>query len=71
MQSAALLETVSAAALRSRLKRYDTIETTIQCSFLELLGGAVSRVDIYGRGWESKAGLTARRLEASVCIMHE
>ena len=37
-QSASLLEAVSAAALRSRLKRYDTVETEIQCNFLELLG---------------------------------
>lgn len=65
MQSAGLLEAVSAAALRSRLKRYDCVETSIQCNFLELLGGAVSHVDIHGKGWESKAGLTARLLEAS------
>ena len=63
MQSAGLLEAVSAAALRSRLKRYDTVETSIQCNFLELLNGAVSHVDIQGKGWESKAGLTARLLE--------
>lgn len=65
LQSAGLLETVATTALRYRLKRHDTVETKIQCNFLELLMGAVSGVQIRGTGWESRAGLTARVLEAS------
>lgn len=63
LQSAGVLEAVAKAALSSRLRRYDKVETSIDCNFLGLLTGSVQRVDIYGTGWESRAGLTARTLE--------
>lgn len=63
LQSAGLLEAVATAALRSRLRRHDQVETEISCNLLGLLAGRVHSVHIYGKGWESRAGLTARILE--------
>lgn len=65
VQSSGLLEAVATAALRSRLRRYDKVETSIDCNILGLLTGAVQHVDITGTGWESRAGLTARLLEVN------
>ena len=65
-QSAGLLEAVATAALRTRLRRYNKVETSIDCNLLGLLTGAVQHVEIRGTGWESRAGLTARVLE--VCM---
>lgn len=72
VQSAGLLEAVATAALRSRLRRYDKVETSIDCNILGLLTGAVQRVDIHGTGWESRAGLTARLLDVicRACTYH-
>lgn len=63
LQSAGLLEAVATAALQSRLRRYNKVETLIDCNLLGLLRGAVQHVEIRGTGWESRAGLTARVLE--------
>ena len=67
VQSSGLLEAVATAAIRSRLRRYDKVETSIDCNILGLLTGAVQRVDIKGTSWESRAGLTARLLEVKCC----
>ena len=64
-QSGGLLEALTAAALRSRLRQYDRVESEISCNFLGLLAGHVYSVHIYGTAWESRAGLTARVLEVT------
>lgn len=61
--SAGLLEAVATAALQSRLREHDKVEADISCNLLGLLAGQVDSVHIYGTGWQSKAGLTARVLE--------
>ncbi|DBB02325.1 hypothetical protein WJX82_005664 [Trebouxia sp. C0006] len=61
--SAGLLEAVATAALQSRLRLHDKVEADISCNLLGLLAGQVDSVHIYGTGWQSKAGLTARVLE--------
>ncbi|DBA71652.1 TPA: hypothetical protein ACH3X2_001108 [Trebouxia sp. C0005] len=61
--SAGLLEAVATAALQSRLRQHDKVEADISCNLLGLLAGHVDSVHIYGTGWQSKAGLTARVLE--------
>ena len=65
VQSAGLLEAVATAALRSRLRRHDSVKTNISSNVLGLLSGKVNSVEIRGTGWESRAGLTARVLEVS------
>jgi len=58
-----LLEAVATAALQSRLRKHEKVEADISCNLLGLLTGQVDSVHIYGTGWQSKAGLTARVLE--------
>lgn len=65
LQSGGLLEALTAAALRSRLRQYNRVESEISCNFLGLLAGHVHSVHIYGTAWESRAGLTARVLEVT------
>jgi len=64
-----LLEAVATAALQSRLRLHDKVEADISCNLLGLLAGQVDSVHIYGTGWQSKAGLTARVLEVCNVVL--
>ncbi|KAK9815744.1 hypothetical protein WJX72_008830 [[Myrmecia] bisecta] len=64
--SAGFLETVATMALKTRLKAYQQVETSMNCTAWGLLQGAVEGVQIRGQGWTSPLGLSARILEVTL-----
>jgi len=50
-QSADVVETVAALALRARLKECRACKVSVACDTLSLLAGRISGVKITGEGW--------------------
>lgn len=57
------MEGVASIALQSQLKKFASVEVTIDGEASRVLQGILDGVVVRGRGWQSPLGLSARLLE--------
>ncbi len=65
-QPGLLVETVVVTALKSRLRRYEEVGSSVGCSTWGLLNGQVEKAKVFGKRWVSPLGLSAEELEVSI-----